>query len=503
MNFTMMDLERPALRKRHADFCTTDLTGRLLQFYSSAEGVDGEYKERLAELFERIMHNRKKSGSFSNYVEDNAQFNPDTVSAGGHFLSGLVRYYNLTGDMRALNAAIEVAGGANTVYGPEGLSDLYIVTKDEKYLDAIRAIAAGIGDTNRKHSHSYMTALRGILRAGIEADNKEMIELVRLRREEIISGGYIKPNGDVPEIFPDTIRNEGCSIADWIMLNLMWADYTGDEEAYEMAEHSLWNALFFNQFVTGGCGHRCFSPYGYKTYIEEAWWCCTSSAGLAITEFARHAVTMRDGKLHVNFFVPGQYKIMTDKGEVEVSITTRYPTKAYTIIKIAGTKEDAEVRVPYFIKGYECRRDEDALGYTLHINGRMGHYSEMRQGRRIMKYGPMVIAPMTYFWDHSKPEEEESTVPDGYQHERMMAAYCKLALPEPNEDGFYNLSKEPVPMWIIFEEGEMSNFPGGEVAAVNVPCAFPNGETKQLYFQPLFTVTSNLTLMDIVSDFEV
>ncbi|MBR5454126.1 MAG: glycoside hydrolase family 127 protein [Clostridia bacterium] len=504
MNFVMMDLERPFLRTRHADFCTTDLTGRLLQFYSCIDGVDGEHIEPLTELFERIMNNRKSSGGFSNFYGRPPSYSPETVSIGGHFLAGLVKYYDLTGDMRALNAAIEIAETPiDHLYSPEGYAELYRVTRDKKYLEAVRSIARSLRPASGSHTHSYLTALRGILKTGIASDNEELIEIARQRRQEIIDCDYILPNGDVPEGFPMDKRNEGCSIADWIMLNLIWAHYSGDTSAYELAEHSLWNALYFNQFVTGGFGHRFFLPHGYRTYIEEAWWCCTTTAGMCMAEVARHTVTLRDGKLCLNFFVPGKYTLKTDRGEITVSVTTSYPVKARTIVKVVGTKEDIDIRVPDFIKGLELRREEDDMGYTVYLNGKMGHYTEVRKNRRIVKYGPLVIAPMTYFWNMDELNAVKNDVPEGYQHENVGAKKCLLDLPRPDADGFYTFANNPKPEWIVFEEGEMASIGGGEVAAVNVPVILPHGEKDELYFQPLCSATSNLTLMDIISDFDL
>jgi len=505
MNFTMMDLERPFLRTRHADFCTTDLTGRLLQFYSCAEGVDGEHIEPLTELYERIMNNRKPGGGFSNFYGRNPSYNPDGVGIGGHFLAGLVKYYELTGDMRSLNAAIEAADAAGTsLYSPEGLADLYIVTRDKKYLEKIRGVAQTLRTAKGAHSHSYLTALRGILKAGIASGDEELLTIARERRQEIIDCDYILPNGDVPEGFPMDMRNEGCSISDWIMLNLIWAHYSGDTSAYELAEHSLWNALYFNQFATGGFGHRFFLPHGYRTYIEEAWWCCTTTAGLCMAEVARHTVTLRNGKPCLNFFIPGKYTLKTENcGEITVTVTTSYPTKARTIVKVVGTKEDIDIRIPTFIKGLEVRREEDDLGYTVYIDGRLGHYTEVRKKRRIVKYGPLVIAPMVYYWNMDELNAVKNDVPEGYQHENVGAKKCLLDLPEPDADGFYNFSKNPMPEWIVFEEGEMAGIGGGEVAAVNVPVVLPHGEKSELYFQPLCSATSNLTLMDIISDFDL
>jgi len=70
MDFIMMDLERPEGHHRHAYQCAGDLTGRLLEFLSHAEGVDGQHDERLPELFERILRQRRPSGLFGRILDD-------------------------------------------------------------------------------------------------------------------------------------------------------------------------------------------------------------------------------------------------------------------------------------------------------------------------------------------------------------------------------------------------------------------------------------------------
>lgn len=105
MNFVAMDLERPKLRTRHAHWCTYDLTGRTLFFYALAEGIDGKHIERLPELYQRIMNNRRESGMFGNSFNLEGTEPEKAFVVGTHFVSGLVNYYTLTGDMRALNAA--------------------------------------------------------------------------------------------------------------------------------------------------------------------------------------------------------------------------------------------------------------------------------------------------------------------------------------------------------------------------------------------------------------
>jgi len=56
MDFIMMDLERPEGRTRHAYWCTGDLTGRLLEFLSCCEGIDGRWDPRLKSVLVGAVH---------------------------------------------------------------------------------------------------------------------------------------------------------------------------------------------------------------------------------------------------------------------------------------------------------------------------------------------------------------------------------------------------------------------------------------------------------------
>ena len=106
MDFIMMDLERPEGCSRHAHWCTGDLTGRLLEFLSCAEQVDGKSDPRLDALFERILKQRRPSGLFSRYHDQATNASEEHFRAGsGRLFPGVIRYYELTGDDRALQAA--------------------------------------------------------------------------------------------------------------------------------------------------------------------------------------------------------------------------------------------------------------------------------------------------------------------------------------------------------------------------------------------------------------
>lgn len=522
MNFFMMDLEHPRMRKRHADQCTYDLTGRTLLFYSVAEGIDGERAERLPELFKRIMNNRRGTGLFHETNPGEATVPGTTYVMGTHFLSGLVNYYALTGDMRALNAA-EEAADMMLSYGDdffkmfqtdgphmmdawicEGFAELYRETRNECYLEAVRRIANEcVGTVYKAHAHGYLTTLRGFMRAAFYAQDDDLAEFVKGKRQEILDIGGVMENGDISEVFPRSHRNEGCSISDWIMLNLLYGHYYDDPDAYAKAEDSLWNALYFNQFVTGGFGHRNFGPRGYRTYVEEAWWCCTQNAGTCFAEIARHVVTVRKGSLKLNFLIPGEFTVPGENGSITVTVTTQLPVRAKSIIKVKGTKEDIDLRIPDYIKEVSVRRVETDFGYILYVDGEMGHYAEKRGDGYVLKYGPLILAPMIYSWSDHSICMEDTTIPKGYAHDSLTGQKFVLNLGETDTKGFYQLPHDPQPVWIGFEEGEMSDINGGEAAAVNVPVCFADGTKKELYFQPLCSATSTLMLLDVPIVFDL
>lgn len=522
MNFVMMDLERPPLRSREAHWCSYDLTGRTLLFYSLADGIDGSHIDRLPELFERIMQCRRPSGTFGSCYGLDGRAPEDAPYFATQFVSGLVAYYELTGDMRALSAAREhvdfflsrgdeffrALGSPNgphrmVCWVPNGLADLYRVTKDKKYYDAVvRIVNECVGEMRGAHSHGYLTTLRGILKMAIYSGDGSLAEFVRVRRQEMLDSGCVSPTGDICECLPASGRNEGCSIGDWILLNLIYAHYYGDDGAYAIAEHTLWNAFCFNQFITGGFGHRFLSKTGYKTQVEEAWWCCTQTCGMTIAAIARHAVTVKGGELKLNFLIPGKYTLPGENGEITVSVSTMYPVSAEAVITVEGTKSEIKLRLPDFIKGASVTRTDTDFGYALHLTGRMGHYTEKHGDGAVLKYGPMVIAPMIYNWDGTAVAGD-NTVPDGYTHDSGEGADFTLLLGEPDKDGFYELPHDPIPAWSVFEEGRMASISGGEVASARVKVLYPSGETKELFFHPLLSSTTNLTLMDIPTVFGI
>lgn len=519
MDFIMMDLERPEAIHRHAHWCTGDLTGRLLEFLAYSDGVDGQHDERVSELFGRILRQRRPSGLFGRLIGD-----PPTEedlyglnASCGRLFPGLIHYYELTNDVRALDAAIGLAdlpirskdkwygilkkcgGRALHFWITEPLALLYGITGEEAYLDFVGMVRDEVESPEKGAHNPYMSTLRGLQTAALITGDDAWNAKVETYRRMIIERHYEMPDGCTPEGFPYSGAAEGCSIADWLMLNLNTGAITGRDEAYEHAERILWNALAFNQWITGSFGIRSTSPSGYgMRRFEEAWWCCLEHGGMALARYARNAVTLKDNTIHVNLLVPGRYRLSLPGGqEAQVRITTVYPARAEAIIEAAGVPAtiSLRLRVPSCVKHPVVTEERDGDRVRLKFSGRLGHYVEACPGGIMLKYGPLVLAPAIYSWQSEERTPGEAYVPSGYIPDVMPQGLPALQLPSADADGLLALSELPLPEWTYFEDGLTARC-GVPGSPANVLVKFPDGRKLTLRFTPLCYNTSNLSLFD-------
>lgn len=515
MDFIMMDLERPESLTRHADFCTGDLTGRYLDFLSATMEVDETDRERLDELFQRILKCRTKDGTFGDaYNRESLETEHDKIWGTGakHFI-GLIRYYLWSGNVKALDAAIgnaeyflshkdcvyklleenKKSNGFDLYYWiVEPLAMLYGIVGDQRYIDVIRKIEQAMPESIcQQHSHGLMTVLRGFQLAAIYTGDKEFNDLPEKFRKEIEKDA-VWVDGNIPEIFPVDSRNEGCSIADWIMLNLYSGFITGNPECYELAENAMFNALSLNQTVNGGFGHRMLKKdkTGYLAghLSQEAWWCCLHNAGLSLIEYARHAVTMEDKKVFVNLLLPGKYTF----DNIEVTITTNYPQTASALITVKNAG-DVSIRIPSFVKNAEIKESNlpnNTKRYS--VTGDMGYYLVDALDGVALKYGPLIMVPLNYFVDENAIPTESTSMPKEYVPKTMTKDQPAIIVKERDEKGFVVFEKEPNKIWKCYEEGFASELAFDNLS-INVPLCYPNGSIVQHRFYPmLYSTTSTI-----------
>ena len=529
LDFVMIDLERPAGRSRHAHWCAGDLTGRLLEFLSCAEGVDGKSDPRLAALMDRIWKQRRPSGMIGRYAPTRPDVPPenDSLQSGGatRLFPGLLRYYDLTGDSRALEAAHGLAerlwmvrdewrrmlkspGGDHGFFTwvSEGFARLYPFDKDPRWLDFCGMIRDSVPIcTTSCSAHAMMSTLRGLQVAAIVTGDLVWNEKPEQNRRLVIENRFETADGCTPECFPHSSRNEGCSIADWLMLNLGAGLILGDDAAYDKAERILWNALAFNQLITGCFGHRPMAGNGYGLIgMEEAWWCCLHNGGMAMSEYARHTVTFRDGGLRVNFLTPGVFQVPLPGGRwVSVRIATRYPARAEATIDVENLPAGVavKVRVPSCVRGAQVKQTRAGEKLQIAFRGELGHRIEQCHPGVIVTYGPLVLIPAVWSGPLANPQGAgDAAAPAGYIPKSMPAGVPAIQLDsQPDGDGFVHLPtcppERPLPEWSYFDEG-----PGAptwvEGSAVEVRLKFPSGDVRPVRFTPMCYNTSNLSLFE-------
>jgi hypothetical protein len=521
MDFIMIDLERPDNRYRHAYFCNGDLTGRLLEFLSCSEGVDGKYDPRLNELFERILKQRRSSGYIGRFAAMPGRVaeedSPERAGAGSKHFSGLLRYYELTRDKRALDAALglaELLWSVRKVWKEkkhvswviEPLARLWDITKDPRWIEFSEMVRDNIHPLGEEktHSHGFMTMIRGLQVMTLLTGDLSWNKLPDQSQQYISEKQLVTPDGNIPEAFPTSARNEGCSIADWILLNLYQGLIHGDENSYEKAERAFWNALAFNQLITGGFGHRRIASNGYGVdNIHEAWWCCTQNGGMAMAEYARHSVTFRNDTIHVNFLTPGEFNVpLPGNKKARVTIQTTYPGKAEAIIEAENIPENIilKVRVPSCVKNPHIDQVRTRNKVKVTLSGKIGHRIEQANPGVILTYGPLVLVPPKGVGVGTKSSPSADGIPDGYVPQSIPEGIPIIKLDSlPDKDGFVKLPlcppERPLPTWSYFDEG-----PGArtwvEGAATEVRLKYADGSVLPTRFVPMCFSTSCMSLFE-------
>ncbi len=329
-----------------------DISGRFIEICSSASGGKGlPTPDFLQDVIDNIVKYQKADGHFGADADwrgeldllkgtDQAVMMP-ILWGNGRLLLGLTAAWNAFHKDATLEAAKKlgdfyvntveprfcdpkrmdeytvVSPGYASAYvtcvyeGMEGLVQLYRATKDKKYLDCVVKMAdfhANFDVLPVRHSHGSLSEHEALMMVYEETGDAKYLERVEKRWNDAVSGGYVNVCGSVLEKFwvTDDHRDEGCSEADWLRLNLMLWRSTGNDKYLDMAERLLYNGYIANQWPSGGFGHRFIGvdekgPYSYKNYSQESLWCCSFHCPLGLYDFKRYLAVAKDGKIRYNF----------------------------------------------------------------------------------------------------------------------------------------------------------------------------------------------------------
>jgi hypothetical protein len=331
-----------------------DQVGRWLSVLHVAEGLGwtpaADNRKAVADV---ALPLQTKDGNFGK--PDSLKTDDVKVISGNAFaLRGLMDAYADTHDPRFLEAARRLArffeaiapkweksqdGKLHEFYGHclDGLVALYEQGGDQWALDLAKRLAKNAGRTG--HTHHSLSLCRGLIDlARVTGDNQYLKKaenyLAWCRDNQTVSGG-------LPEEMPKSEQDEGCGLADWVVVNLMMFQLTGDGRYLDDAEHTLVNHFFMNQFRTGGFGHRSLSQEIIGGKQWQGWGgrfgsenpgCCSLWGQWALGQVGRFIVTQTAGTVSVNLY-PSAEIALPDRG-VRLHISSDFPRMTKATIRV-------------------------------------------------------------------------------------------------------------------------------------------------------------------------
>ena len=360
-----------------------DQIGRMLSVMHVAEGYGWTNITSLRRaVAEVILPLQTDHGNFGPKLPLD-QTDARLISGNAFALRGLTDAYEDTKDVRYLEAARKLSryfestcetwkekgegGPVHEFYGHclDGLVRLYELGGDERALDLAKRIGERAGRTS--HTHHSLSLYRGVIDLYRVTGDARLLEkaedyLKWCRESQIVTGG-------LPENMPSYYQDEGCALADYLVVNLMMFSVTGRDEFLDDAEHVLVNHLFMNQFITGGFGHRLFAPdviggkgwQGWEgKFGSENPGCCSMWGQWGLGQAGRYIVTSQGEAVEVNLFAAADVEI-PDLG-ARLEIKSDFPAMNTAVVTVRCDRpQKFQLRL---------RRPSWAQAITLKLNGK-------------------------------------------------------------------------------------------------------------------------------------
>lgn len=321
-----------------------DQIGRFLGNLQVASALGWTPAPKLrADILDTVLPLQRTPGNFGPDPPDPTDV--EDISGNAFALRGLMDAYADTRDARTLEAARRMGrffeanfdyykarrqGSVHEFYGhcADGLVRLYEQGGDKWALELAQQIASRA--SRAPHTHHALSMYRGVLDLYRITGNEDYLRrtldyLEWVRANRIVTGG-------VPEEMPKSYEDEGCALADYVLVNLMTFAATGKDLFLDEAENTLVNHFFMNQFHTGGFGHRA---YDFEVVGGKGWqgWkgkfgsenpgCCSLWGQWALGNVGPYIVTRHHGAVEVNLYPTAEISL-PDLG-TKLSLKSDFP----------------------------------------------------------------------------------------------------------------------------------------------------------------------------------
>ncbi|MDH6358604.1 beta-L-arabinofuranosidase domain-containing protein [Parabacteroides sp. PF5-9] len=364
---------------------------------------DPELYQIIREGVEKIMATQLPNGYIGNYTPE-AQLQQWDVWGRKYTTLGLIAWFDLSGDKKALDAACKVVDHLMTQVGPdktnivetgnyrgmasssilEPVIGLYNRTKEKRYLDFAtyiveqwetpegpQLISKSIADVpvahryphpvqwfsreNGQKAYEMMSCYEGLLELYKITKNPLYLSVVEKTTAHIIneeinitgSGSAFECwyGGKEKQTFPTYHTMETCVTFTWMQLCHRLLQLTGNSLYADQIELSIYNALLAS-LKGNGSQIAKYSPLeGWRHEGEEQCGmhinCCNANGPRAFALIPNFAYQTKDDCLFVNLYSQSDATIqLSGKKQVRIKQTTDYPLSETVSIQINPDKED-------------------------------------------------------------------------------------------------------------------------------------------------------------------
>jgi len=392
--FVLQDVAREPGYRRQFEEWAGDVSGRYIGTLAACAAFTGEQYPRMHAVAHAIPRFQRPTGLVGSDLALDA-VDLRVIWGQGRLLAGLLDYHaafpsevvlecaRRLGDYYTRSGATWSSAESRAhrdfhyyTQAIEGLVALYHATHQESYLATAHTMgilgaphgAIEVGVTEQ-HSHGFMLTMLGLLELHEATGDADLLQAVKQASAEI-AAHMTFIDGAPPEFFPWSARNEGCSIADWLDLNLRVGRVTGEAHYLETAEQVWRNALYANQAANGGFCHRHFSAdrLGYTGEGSEAWWCCSYHGLRAYSRIPRSLYTSLDDTVRVQFIEPSSVDLPLSRGQVRILQETSYPGRGETTLHVVEAPVGGvrlEVRCPSWAAVEQVRLNGEPTNHVV------------------------------------------------------------------------------------------------------------------------------------------
>lgn len=340
----------------------------------------------------------------------------------GHLYEAAVAHYQATGKKNFLNIAIKNADLLVRTFGPDkikaypghqiieiGLSKMYRVTSNQKYLDLAKFfldVRGPNGDSyNQAHKHvtdqheavghavraAYMyTGMADI--AALTGDTRYLTAIDDIwgdvvNKKLYITGGIGATGageafGEAYQLPNMSAYAETCAAIGNVYWNERMFLLHGDSKYIDVLERTLYNGLLSGVSLSGD---RFFYPNPLASMFQHqrsAWIscaCCISNMARFLPSLPGYVYAKNDNDLYVNLYMGNTSKVALSGTNVELIQATEYPWKGNVEITL-NPEKTADFTVRLRIPGWANKEaspgslyqfmDQKSAPVTLAVNGK-------------------------------------------------------------------------------------------------------------------------------------